>query len=326
MNHNGTRLQTYNIYLNTANRDVDYYNLISSGTPNYLAYAGWYLKKMIHKTSKNSYFTISVKNLILPFSFNNIGTLNNTFQIVYNLITYTIIVNKGNPNIQQLIDDVKTKILSAVPALVGLFTIVYNPYDNTITFSNTSADTIDFLFINNFIGKMLGFTTNVQCLPLSTLTSQITINVNPLQNVYVRSDNLTFSNSYESVVDKNDISDIIAIVPIYSTSGNFIVFNDSSNFETRLGDDSIDFISLYLTSAVDNDHLIDLFLDWTIHLQINEYALPTNNINLNPIETFRSSIAEPSQSQEEDFLIRRKRELDKQLNELKQKKQLKERF
>ena len=326
MNHNGTRLQTYNIYLNTANRDVDYYNLISSGTPNYLAYAGWYLKKMIHKTSKNSYFTISVKNLILPFSFNNIGTLNNTFQIVYNLITYTIVVNKGNPNIQQLIDDVKTKILSSVPALVGLFTIVYNPYDNTITFSNQSGNTIDFLFINNFIGKMLGFTTNVQCLPLSTLTSQITINVNPLQNVYVRSDNLTFSNSYESVVDKNDISDIIAIVPIYSTSGNFIVFNDSSNFETRLGDDSIDFISLYLTSAVDNDHLIDLFLDWTIHLQINEYALPTNNINLNPIESFRSSIAEPSQSQEEDFLIRRKRELDKQLNELKQKKQLKERF
>ena len=326
MNHNGTRLQTYNIYLNTANRDVDYYNLISSGTPNYLAYAGWYLKKMIHKTSKNSYFTISVKNLILPFSFNNIGTLNNTFQIVYNLITYTIVVNKGNPNIQQLIDDVKTKILSSVPALVGLFTIVYNPYDNTITFSNQSANTIDFLFINNFVGKMLGFTTNAQCLPLSTLTSQITINVNPLQNVYVRSDNLTFSNSYESVVDKNDISDIIAIVPIYSTSGNFIVFNDSSNFETRLGDDSIDFISLYLTSAVDNDHLIDLFLDWTIHLQINEYALPTNNINLNPIETFKSSIAEPSQSQEEDFLIRRKRELDKQLNELKQKKQLKERF
>lgn len=323
--NNTTKLQTYNIYLNTANRDVDYYNLISSGTPNFLAYAAWYLKKMIHKTSKNSYFTISVKNLILPFSFNNIGTLNNTFQIVYNLITHNIVVNKGNPNIQQLIDDVKTKILSAVPALVGLFTIVYNAFDNTITFSNQSALTIDFVF-TNFIGKMLGFLTNAQCLPLSTLTSQITINVNPLQNVYVRSDNLTFSNSYESVVDKNDISDIIAIVPIYSSSGNFIVFNDSSNFETRLGDDSIDFISLYLTSAVDNDHLIDLFLDWTIHLQINEYALPTNNINLNPIETFRSSIVEPSPSQEENFLIQRKKELDKQLNDLKQKKQLKTRF
>lgn len=323
--NNTTKLQTYNIYLNTANRDEDYYNLISSGTPNFLAYAGWYLKKMIHKTSKNSYFTISVKNLILPFSFNNIGTLNNTFQIVYNLITHNILVNKGNPNIQQLIDDVKTKILSAVPALVGLFTIVYNAFDNTITFSNQSALTIDFVF-TNFIGKMLGFLTNAQCLPLSTLTSQITINVNPLQNVYVRSDNLTFSNSYESVVDKNDISDIIAIVPIYSSSGNFIVFNDSSNFETRLGDDSIDFISLYLTSAVDNDHLIDLFLDWTIHLQINEYALPTNNINLNPIESFRSSIVEQSPSQEENFLIQRKKELDKQLNELKQKKQLKTRF
>jgi hypothetical protein len=324
--NNGSRLQTYNIYLNTANRDEDFYNLVSSGTPNFLSYAGWYLKKMIHKTSKNSYFTISVKNLILPFSFNNIGTLNNTFQIVYNLITHNIVVNKGNPNIQQLIDDVKTKILSAVPSLVGLFTIVYNAFDNTITFSNQSALTIDFVFTNNFIGKMLGFLTNAQCLPLSTLTSQITINVNPLQNVYVRSDNLTFSNSYESVVDKNDISDIIAIVPIYNTSGNFIVFNDSSNFETRLGDDSIDFIRLYLTSAVDNDHLIDLFLDWTIHLQINEYALPTNNINLNPIETFRSNIVEQSPSQEENFLIQRKKELDKELNELKQKKQLKTRF
>ena len=324
--NNGTKLQIYNIYLNTANRDVDYYNLVSSGTPNYLAYAGWYLKKMIHKTSKNSYFTISVKNLILPFTFNNIGTLNNTFNIVYNSITYPIVVNKGNPNIQQLIDDIKTKILTSIPALVGLFTIVYNSYDNTITFSNQSINSIDFLFSNNYIGKMLGFNTTVQCLSLNTLTSNITINVNPLQNVYVRSDNLTFGNSYESLVSKNDISDIIAIVPILSTSGNYIIFQDSSNFETRLGDESIDYISLYLTSAIDNDHLTDLLLDWTIHLQINEYALPTNNINLNPIETFTSNIAEPSLSQDEAFLIERRKELERQLKEVKMKKQLKARM
>jgi hypothetical protein len=317
-------LQSYNIYLNTANRDVDYYNFISSGTPNYLAYAGWYLKKMISKTSKNSYFTLSVKHVILPFTFSNIGSLNKTFQIIYNSITYNIIVEEGNPNVQQLIDDIKTKILSAVPALVGLFTIVYNSYDNTITFSNQSGLTIDFLFNGNYIGKSLGFLTNAQCLPVSSLKSQITLNVNQLQNVYIRSDNLTFTNSYESIVSKNNISDIISIIPIFVSSGNYIIFQDSSNFETRLGDDKIDFISLYLTSGIDDDHLLNLFLDWTIHLQINEYNIEqNNNINFNPSQnTLTISNKDNIQTQEEEYLKKRKIDLENEIKEINLRKSL----
>ena len=317
-------LQSYNIYLNTANRDVDYYNFISSGTPNYLAYAGWYLKKMISKTSKNSYFTLSVKNVIIPFTFNNIGSLNKTFQIIYNSITYNIIVNEGSPNIQQLIDDIKTKILSAIPSLVGLFTILYNSYDNTITFNNQSALTIDFLFNNNYIGKSLGFLTNAQCLPVSSLKSQITLNVNQLQNVYIRSDNLTFTNSYESIVSKNNISDIISIIPILVSSGNFIVFQDSSNFETRLGDDKIDYISLYLTSGIDDDHLLNLYLDWTIHLQINEYSMEqNNNINLNPLQNnLTISNKDNNPLQEEEYLKKRKNDLENEIKEITLRKKL----
>ncbi|MCJ7764362.1 MAG: hypothetical protein MUP09_00260 [Thiovulaceae bacterium] len=311
-------LQSYNIYLNTANRDVDYYNFISSGTPNYLAYAGWYLKKMISKTSKNSYFTLSVKNVIIPFTFNNIGSFNKTFQIIYNSITYNIIVDEGNPNIQQLIDDIKTKILSAIPSLVGLFTILYNSYDNTITFNNQSVLTIDFLFTNNYIGKSLGFLTNAQCLPNSSLKSQITINVNQLQNVYIRSDNLTFTNSYESIVSKNNISDIISIIPILVSSGNYIVFQDSSNFETRLGDDKIDFIRLYLTSGIDDDHLLNLYLDWTIHLQINEYSIEqNNNINFNPSQNnLTLSNKDNIPTQEEEYLKKRKIDLENEIKEI----------
>ena len=317
-------LQSYNIYLNTANRDVDYYNFISSGTPNYLAYAGWYLKKMISKTSKNSYFTLSVKNVIIPFTFNNIGSLNKTFQIIYNSITYNIIVDEGNPNVQQLIDDIKTKILSAIPSLVGLFTILYNSYDNTITFNNQSALTIDFLFTNNYIGKSLGFLTNAQCLPNSSLKSQITINVNQLQNVYIRSDNLTFTNSYESIVSKNNISDIISIIPILVSSGNYIVFQDSSNFETRLGDDKIDFIRLYLTSGIDDDHLLNLYLDWTIHLQINEYSIEqNNNINFNPSQnTLTISNKDNIPTQEEEYLKKRKIDLENEIKEITLRKSL----
>ena len=317
-------LQSYNIYLNTANRDVDYYNFISSGTPNYLAYAGWYLKKMISKTSKNSYFTLSVKHVILPFTFSNIGSLNKTFQIIYNSITYNIIVEEGNPNVQQLIDDIKTKILSAVPALIGLFTIVYNSYDNTITFNNQSGLTIDFLFNGNYIGKSLGFLTNAQCLPVSSLKSQITLNVNQLQNVYIRSDNLTFTNSYESIVSKNNISDIISIIPIFVSSGNYIIFQDSSNFETRLGDDKIDYISLYLTSGIDDDHLLNLFLDWTIHLQINEYNIEqNNNINFNPSQnTLTISNKDNIQTQEEEYLKKRKIDLENEIKEINLRKSL----
>ena len=317
-------LQSYNIYLNTANRDVDYYNFISSGTPNYLAYAGWYLKKMISKTSKNSYFTLSVKHAIIPFTFSNIGSLNKTFQIIYNSITYNIIVEEGNPNVQQLIDDIKTKILSAVPALIGLFTIVYNSYDNTITFNNQSGLTIDFLFNGNYIGKSLGFLTNAQCLPVSSLKSQITLNVNQIQNVYIRSDNLTFTNSYESIVSKNNISDIISIIPIFVSSGNYIIFQDSSNFETRLGDDKIDYISLYLTSGIDDDHLLNLFLDWTIHLQINEYNIEqNNNINFNPSQnTLTISNKDNIQTQEEEYLKKRKIDLENEIKEINLRKNL----
>ena len=280
------RIQTVNIFLNSKNRDTDFYNLITSGTPNYLAYCGWYLKKMISKTYKNSYFTISLKSLILPFSFDNISALNKTFVFTYLSVPYTISVEEGNPNITQLLTDIKNKILTAIPSiLTNNLTFSYSSYTQTISIYNNTGNTMIFNFNDNFIGKMLGFTSNITILTGNTATSTININVNPLECIFVRSDNLSFASSYESIVEKSNISDIIAMVPVQVSSGNYITYNDSGAFETRLNDDKIDYIQLYLTSAVDDDHILSLNRDWSVHLQINEYKINDNgNVILDPIQ------------------------------------------
>jgi hypothetical protein len=170
---------------------------------------------MISKTYINSYFTISLKSLILPFSFDNISTLNKSFILEYLSTPYTINVEEGNPNITQLLTDIKNKILVAIPSILTTdLTFTYSSYTQTISIFNNTGNTMIFNFNNNFIGKMLGFTSNITILTGNTTTSDININVNPLECVFVRSDNLSFTSSYESIVEKSNISDIIAIIPI----------------------------------------------------------------------------------------------------------------
>ena len=313
------KLQTVNIFLNSKNRDSDYYNLVTSGTPNYLAYCGWYLKKMISKTYINSYFTISLKSLILPFSFDNISTLNKSFVLEYLSTPYTISVEEGNPNITQLLTDIKNKILAAIPSILTTdLTFTYSSYTQTISIFNNTGNTMIFNFNNNFIGKMLGFTSNKTILTGNITTSDININVNPLECVFVRSDNLSFTSSYESIVEKSNISDIIAIIPIQVSSGNYITYNDNGAFETRLNDDKIDYIQLYLTSAVDDDHLLSLNRDWTVHLQINEYKIDNGyNIDLNPI-----NLPGPSDKNELDEEKQKLKNKEGELNDKLKKKEL----
>jgi len=329
-NGNGkSLLHSYNLFLNSKNRDSDYYNYVSSGTPNYLSYCGWNLKQIIKKTSPFSYFTISVKSLILPFSFDNISTLNKSFVFTYLATPYTINVFEGNPNITQLITDIKNKILIAVPTiLTNDFSITYDSASQTISIFNNTGNTMTFGFgNNNFIGTMLGYSSDIIINTGNTISSNTNINVNPLECVFVRSDNLSFSSSYESVVGKNNISDIISIIPITVSSGNYIVYNDSGAFESRLNDDRIDNISLYLTSAVDDDHLLALFLNWTIQLQINEYKSENTlieKIDLNPITQNKKDDEKKMEGKEEiDFLRQKEMELQKKLDELTLKKKLK---
>ena len=332
-NGNGkSLLHSYNIFLNSKNRDVNYYNLVSSGTPNYLAYCGWNLKQIIKKSISNSYFTISVKSLILPFSFDNISVLNKSFVFIYNTTPYTINVEEGNPNITQLITDIKNKILLAVPTiLTNDFSITYDSASQTISIFNNTAFSMTFNFASNFIGTMLGFEANIVVASGGgEQTSTTNINVNPLECVFVRSDNLSFSSSYESIVGKSDISDIIAIIPIVVSSGNYIIYNDSSAFESRLNDDRIDNISLYLTSAVDDDHLLSLFLNWTIQIQINEYKIENSlidKIELNPVIQNKNEeinkMGEGEGKEEIDFLKQKEKELQKKLDELTLKRKLK---
>ena len=323
-----TLLHSYNLFLNSKNRTTDYYNFISSGTPNYLAYCAWNLKSIIKKTALSSYFTISVKSLILPFSFDNISTLNKTFTFTYLATPYTITIEEGNPNITQLIADVKAKILLAVPAILTAdLTFTYSSAGQTITILNNTANPMTFGFgSNNFIGKMLGFTADtIVAGSGGTATSTININVNPLECVFVRSDNLSFASSYESIVSKSNISDIIAMIPILVASGNYIVYNDSSAFESRLNDDRIDNISLYLTSAVDDDHLLSLTLDWTIQIQINEYKIENSSverIDLNPITEAATQQQDPLEK-ERDFLRQKEADLQRELEALELKRQLK---
>jgi hypothetical protein len=131
---------------------------------------------MISKTYINSYFTISLKSLILPFSFDNISTLNKSFILEYLSTPYTINVEEGNPNITQLLTDIKNKILVAIPSILTTdLTFTYSSYTQTISIFNNTGNTMIFNFNNNFIGKMLGFTSNKTILTGNTTTSDINI-------------------------------------------------------------------------------------------------------------------------------------------------------
>ena len=142
--------------------------------------------------------------------------------------------------------------------------------DSTATTITIGANSPVFLRCLGFSNAFsFGYTT-----PSVRTTAESTQNVNVSQNtsVYIRSDTLSQSHSYEAIIGDNSLTNVIAKVPINSQPQSYILWTNIVDLENEINNRLIDSINLSLGDAQRSE--IDLGgLDWSCRLTIKEMAM-----------------------------------------------------
>jgi hypothetical protein len=277
-------IKSYNLFLSSQNR----IETVSSTSA-----FSFYLRNTITKRDNKSQFRVKVIQATIPFSFSEINSNNQNIVYTYNNLGYQITIPIGTYTILSLLDFIKTSL-----EIAHTITLIFDFNSNTnlctfeispLTTGNHNIVFSHLLAGNVPILRQLGITNQNLVMTMvggiSTVGTQSnqSVNINPSRNIYIRSDSLQGeAGNQENVVGDVTTTDILAIIPITVPFSNYISFFDTSSFYTYLNNNSIDYISLYLTDATSDESLLGLFLNWSVTLVIEEYLTP-QSIDVSPI-------------------------------------------
>ncbi len=267
---------TYHLYLSSQYRT-------SGTTSNYTINLG----KPIVLQNPNNRFTVRVGSAEIPYVFKLINPSNSTISYTIqrgSTQSGTFTLSTGNYTILTLLTELKTKLFTSIQTLTGwnataLASFVYDRTTGRVSLSLTGADGVGTVITvgtgSPVFLRCLGFSDafafgHTGTLPIVAVSTQ---NVNVSQNtaVYIRSDTLAQSHSYEAIVGTNGLTDIIAKVPITSNPQTYIHWTNMVDLENEINNRLIDSINLYLGDAQSQE--LDLGgLDWTCRLTVKEWA------------------------------------------------------
>lgn len=245
------------------------------------------LKRPILLSNSHHYFKVIVKEVTIPFTFQQITNNYNSFsyKLIRNSIDYgvrTITITNGNYNILTLIEEVKKKLLADIaiylPTYQPTLNFTYDKDQMFVTFSFT-ADVTDTSFtiypIQNNVPTMMGVTDTITFYSVggvvTTASSNQPVNVNVVTSLFIRSSSLKQSDlSRENVINNDDSSDILLQVPILTQPTSWIFYTNELNIENRVLNTTINDINLYLSDT--RNYTLDLRgIDWSCVVTIIEY-------------------------------------------------------
>lgn len=219
--------------------------------------------------SKDEVLLVHLKKSFIPFSFYTISSsqLNNLLDVKETQIngtnnTYTITIENGNYNINELIEEIKNK-LEASSTYNFKYTITYNVITNKMSFlisSGTNALKTQLLFSSGGnssinISRVLGFSkTDVEMTLTTKITSDFCCDLaDGLDSLHIKS-NISGSNirSVSGGISSNEL----LIVPVNLSPNSILYFDEGNNpFKHKLETNNIKRIDIKFTD--NNDNIVD---------------------------------------------------------------------
>jgi len=292
-----TTIATYNYFLNSRTRD--------RGTIN-----DWelILPYQVALQADNSYFTFQITSAQIPFSFAQINEYNSTtyYTMQRGSTGYngSFTIPDGNYNSLTLISAWTTALTTSITAVSGYvptWTTSYDIDSNTYSIllnSTSPATTITFLNNTGYtqINLCLGFSTSWTLTAGVAKTSDQGVNVSPSRCLYVQSDSLITTRSYEALTTPVKTSNILERIPINCTPNNYIIFQPPVPTISVLRNQVIDTIQLSLQDESLSNNLADMQLNWSLHIVINEILPPSIQ---KPVSQPTVDLASPQDTQAE---------------------------
>jgi len=188
--------------------------------------------------------------------------------------------------------------LNSIGGYNPLITATYSSDTNLCTFvlpADIHADT-SILFLNTTniaVNLALGFNANWTLLQNSTTTSQIDVNVSPSRNLYLLSDTLIQSRTFDAINTGISNSNILSIVPISVQPNQYIQIYYNPAITSILNNAVIDKINFQLKDQSLNNDLIDFDLDYTLFFIIEEHRSFTSREMTENISNLRAGTSMP---------------------------------
>ena len=164
---------------------------------------------------------ISLTDAVIPYSFYNVNSTNDTLNYELNSISYQLQITHANYNITTFIAYLQSNLQAG-------FTITYNSATNKILFSHS---TYDFSFLSSSTCfELIGFIEgNTYTSSANNLTSVIGINFFTIRNIQIVSSNFIMNNI--NTITPNQ-ANIITSIPINSQMGGIINYNNINNISS----------------------------------------------------------------------------------------------
>jgi hypothetical protein len=321
-------IKTYSLYLNS--RFATYQ---SSGNSNNITFN---INPAITLSNNKNRFLVCCETCEIPYSFNQISSLYNILQYTYNNTvgsdTYnsSLVIPVGNYNVNNLITTFTNLLVAdvnlkrpAVSFTSSNLAITYNSNTSLITFAVVGITTISFTLkfsLNYVLAVCFGFPQTNQTFSGTSLTSSNKINVNPVSAIYLRSDTLKFSTSFEAIVSSYQQADILVKIPVPTLPNTIIHYRGDQ--KQMLSNIEISSLNFYWTDNLDvGFNPIDLRgLNYGIYLTFSEVQIKANNEGLDKLTS--EGVGIPKSLVEErdkllDDLLKTKNKLEKELEEAK---------
>jgi len=245
-----TYIRNYTLYLNTA--QANQVNVANTDV-------NFILNNPIKLISQNNRFKCRIISATIPFTFKQVNSTNNVIQLVTTSGTINVTIPSGNYDINALAttfcNEIKAAILLNFGVVVAI-TPVFNASTSFVTFTLSTSPAVYSIAVNNIaqnqtILNMLGFNginfvvTNAAL----TITSNVCVDVNPAQEIQIRSRTLTQNSSSEAITSLSSTSNVLANIPITSAQFGYIQFYYPLNYYNEIVSRTIDNINIYLTTV-----------------------------------------------------------------------------
>ena len=200
---------------------------------------------------------ISVANAQIPYSFYNINVYNNVLNIDYNGTPYTLTLTRGNYNATNLITEINTQLINA-----GITGVIITISSITGTLSISSGGTLIFLSLGSTIYQVLGLETGTNY--TAPFIAPYPLNLLGTLRLRICSYELiTYNLDSTSMTTLN----VLATIPIESSTFGVILYDNISNIKTRLNNTQLDGFDILILD--DNNNPVNFNgVSWCISLLI----------------------------------------------------------
>jgi hypothetical protein len=181
---------------------------------------------------------LSLHSALIPYSFYNINATNNVLNYNINSIDYSLTIDEGNYNVNQLITFLSTNMNG--------MSIVYNSITNKFTFSYTSAFS---LLSSSTCFSIIGFNSSTSYTSTANILKSVNcINMHQIKCINIVT-NLSTYNINKSFL--NNFS-ILSCIPVNSPPYSIIEYNNSNNYRCNLFMNELQTIKIKLVDEYEN--------------------------------------------------------------------------